>query len=163
MHRVGLGYDSHRFVDGRPLILGGVRIDHALGLAGHSDADAALHAITDALLGALGAGDIGECFPDTDPRWKDADSAAFVREAVRRADDAGCAVTGCDLTILAEAPKLSPYKDEMRKSIARLLDVEPEAVAVKAKTNEGMGWVGRGEGLAALAVVTLERADAPAS
>jgi 2-C-methyl-D-erythritol 4-phosphate cytidylyltransferase / 2-C-methyl-D-erythritol 2,4-cyclodiphosphate synthase len=156
MSRVGLGYDSHRFVAGRPLVLGGVRIEHTAGLAGHSDADAVLHAVTDAILGAIGVGDIGEHFPDTDSRWKGAASGVFVRHAVELARAAGMAVGNCDVTILCEAPKLSPHKAAIRGSIATLLGVAEERVSVKAKTNEGMGWVGRGEGLAALAVVAME-------
>lgn len=158
MSRVGLGYDSHRFAPGRPLMLGGVRIEHASGLAGHSDADAVLHAVTDAILGAIGAGDIGEHFPDTDPQWRGADSAIFVRRAMELARQAGLRVANCDVTVLCEAPKLTPHKAAMRQRIAELLGVGPDRVGVKAKTNEGMGWVGQGEGLAALAVVLLQSA-----
>ena len=156
MQRVGFGYDSHRFAEGRALVLGGVRIEHDRGLEGHSDADAALHAVTDAVLGALALGDIGSLFADTDPRWKGADSAVFVREAVRRAGEKGFAVANCDVTVLAEAPRLAPHRDAMRRNIAAALGVAPDAVSVKAKTNEGMGWIGRGEGVAALAVVMME-------
>lgn len=159
MTRVGFGYDSHRFAAGRPLVLGGVRVEHTVGLAGHSDADAVLHAVTDAVLGAIGAGDIGEHFPDADPRWRDVDSAVFVRHAMDLAHKAGCRVGNCDVTILCEAPRLSPYKASMRARVAELLCVSPDQVSVKAKTNEGMGWVGRGEGSAVFAVVLLE--DAP--
>jgi len=155
MSRIGLGYDSHRFVTGRPLVLGGVRIEHGRGLSGHSDADAALHAITDAILGAAAAGDIGEFFPDSDPRWAGADSAAFVRHAMSLAAAKGLRVANCDLTIVAEEPMLSRYKETMRAKIADLLGVGQEAVSVKAKTNEGMGFVGRGEGIAALAAVMM--------
>ena len=155
MQRVGFGYDSHRFVAGRPLVLGGVTIDHALGLDGHSDADAALHAITDAILGAIGSGDIGEHFDDSDPRWDGADSETFVRAAVAMAAERGLGVVNCDVTILAEQPKLTDYKPAMKARIASMLGVAPDRVAVKAKTNEGMGAVGRGEGLAAMAVVML--------
>lgn len=157
MPRIGLGYDSHRFAAGRPLVLGGVRIEHEQGLAGHSDADAALHALTDALLGALAAGDIGERFPDTDPRWAGADSATFVRQAVELARRQGWRVENADVTVLAERPKLSAHKPAMRERIAALLGVGAEAVSVKAKTNERMGFVGREEGIAALAVVCLEK------
>lgn len=157
MARVGLGYDSHRFAPGRRLVLGGVTIDHPLGLAGHSDADAALHAITDAILGAIGAGDIGEQFPDTDARFKDADSSRFVRAAMELAAAAGLAVVNCDVTIVTQQPKLSAHKPLMKARIAELLGVAPAAVAVKAKTNESMGWIGRGEGLAAMAVVLLDK------
>jgi len=159
MHRVGFGYDSHRFVEGRPLVLGGVQIEHARGLAGHSDADAVLHAVADAVLGATALGDIGELFGDTDPRWKDADSAVFVAEAVRLAARKGFAVGNCDVTVLAEAPKLSPHKDRMKTRVAELLGVAPDHVSIKAKTGEGLGSVGRGEGLAAVAVVMMEKAN----
>ena len=155
MQRIGFGFDSHRLVGGKDLMLGGVRIDHALGLAGHSDADAVLHAITDAILGAIGADDIGQQFPDTDPRWAEADSAVFVRRAVEMAAEQSCRVGNCDVTILAEQPKLGPHKAAMRRRIAELLGVCQTAVAVKAKTGEGMGFVGRGEGIAALAAVLL--------
>jgi 2-C-methyl-D-erythritol 2,4-cyclodiphosphate synthase len=155
MFRVGLGYDSHRFVAGRPLVLGGVRIEHEMGLAGHSDADAVLHAVTDAVLGAMAAGDIGELFPDTDPRWAGADSSIFLAEAVRLAARRGCRVANCDVTVLTEAPRLGPHKRRMAARIAELLGVSPDAVAVKAKTNEQMGALGRGEGLAAMAAVLL--------
>jgi 2-C-methyl-D-erythritol 4-phosphate cytidylyltransferase / 2-C-methyl-D-erythritol 2,4-cyclodiphosphate synthase len=166
MTRVGLGYDSHRFADGRdgsrakdgPLVLGGVRIEHSAGLAGHSDADAVLHAITDAILGAIGAGDIGEQFPDTEARWRGADSAVFVRHAVELARQAGLRVGNCDVTILCESPKLTPHKPAIRSRIAELLGVSPDRVGVKAKTNEGMGWIGNREGLAAMAVVTMQPA-----
>jgi 2-C-methyl-D-erythritol 2,4-cyclodiphosphate synthase len=155
MQRVGLGYDSHRFTSGRALILGGVRIDHPLGLEGHSDADAVLHAITDAILGAAGQGDIGELFPDTDPRLAGADSALFIRRAVEIAAAKGLAVGNCDVTVLAEEPRLGPHKAAMRARIAELLGVGVDAVAVKAKTNEGMGAIGRGEGIAVMAAVIL--------
>ena len=158
MSRVGLGYDSHRFAAGRPLVLGGVRVAHSAGLAGHSDADAVLHAVTDAILGAIGAGDIGEQFSDADRRWRGADSAVFVRRAMELAREAGFAVGNCDVTVLCESPKLSPYKAAMKARIAELLGVGKGQVSVKAKTNEGMGWIGRGEGLAALAVVLLQKA-----
>ena len=155
MFRVGFGYDSHRFQAGRELILGGVRIEHSAGLAGHSDADAVLHAVTDAVLGALAAGDIGEMFPNTDPRWAGADSSIFLAQAVRLADQRGCRVANCDVTVLAEAPKLGPYKRQMAERIAQLLGVGPDAVGVKAKTNEQMDAVGRREGIVALAAVLL--------
>ena len=155
MEKVGLGYDSHRFAAGRPLVLGGVGIEHDRGLAGHSDADAVLHALTDAVLGAIGAADIGEQFPDTDPRWAGADSSRFLAHAVRLAAEKGYRAVNADVTILAESPRLSAYKDKMRARIAELLGVGIEDVAVKAKTNEGMGLVGRGEGIAALAAVLL--------
>ena len=157
MQRIGMGYDSHRFAPGRPLVLGGVRIEHDLGLAGHSDADAALHALTDAILGALGEDDIGQHFPDSDPQWKDADSARFVRGAVDLARSRGWGVVNCDLTVVTESPRLGPHKRAMKLRIAELLGVAADQVAVKAKTNERMGWTGRGEGLAVLAAVLLEK------
>ncbi len=156
MFRVGFGYDSHRFSAQRPLMLAGVRVNSENGLAGHSDADVVLHAITDAILGPVTGEDIGEHFPDTDPQWKDADSSLFVKEAVRIAKLTGYRVGNCDVTVLAEKPRLSAYKLQMRTRIAELLEVAPEAVSVKAKTNEGMGFVGRGEGIVAMAVVTLQ-------
>ena len=155
MFRVGFGYDSHRFQAGRELVLGGVRIEHSAGLEGHSDADAVLHAVTDAVLGALAAGDIGEMFPNTDPRWAGADSSIFLAQAVRLADQRGCRVANCDVTVLAEAPKLGPYKRLMAERIAQLLGVPADAVGVKAKTNEQMDAVGRREGIVALAAVLL--------
>jgi len=156
MVRVGLGYDSHRLGPGRPLVLAGVRVPHDRGLLGHSDADAVLHAVTDAVLGAAGAGDIGELFPDTDPRWAGADSAAFLRRAMGIAAEAGLRPVNCDVTILAEAPRLAPHRQAMRESLAGLLGLPVSAVAVKAKTNEGMGFIGRGEGIAAAAVVLMQ-------
>lgn len=155
MDRIGFGYDSHRLAPGRKLMLGGVHIDGDVGLVGHSDADAVLHAITDAILGALAAGDIGEHFDDKDPRWAGAESAKFLEYAVSLANEAGYRVGNCDVTILAEQPKLSPYKPRMRARIAELLGVDMTDVSVKAKTNETMGFVGREEGIAAMAAVLL--------
>jgi 2-C-methyl-D-erythritol 4-phosphate cytidylyltransferase / 2-C-methyl-D-erythritol 2,4-cyclodiphosphate synthase len=137
-------------------MLGGLRVEYDKGLAGHSDADAVLHAVTDAVLGALAAGDIGELFPDSDPKWAGADSAAFVRRAAELTAEAGMQVGNCDVTILAEAPKLGPLKQAMAARIAELLACPADRVSVKAKTNEKMGFVGRGEGIAAAAVVILE-------
>ena len=161
MARIGLGYDSHRFAAGGPLVLAGVRIDHDRHLAGHSDGDAVLHAVTDAVLGAMAAGDIGELFPDSDPRWRGADSAVFIRRAAELADQRGCRVGNCDVTILTELPMLSPHRQRMRGRIAELLGIAIEAVSVKAKTAESMGAIGRGEGLAAMAIVMLTRTDQP--
>ncbi len=155
MNRIGTGYDSHRFQVGRPLWLAGVEIPSDLGLAGHSDADAVLHAVTDALLGALGEADIGEHFPDTDPRWANAASGQFVSHAIDLARQAGLVVGNCDVTILAEAPRLAPYKDAMKTTLAQLLEASPTRVAIKAKTNEGMGFVGRREGIAAMTAILL--------
>jgi 2-C-methyl-D-erythritol 2,4-cyclodiphosphate synthase len=158
--RVGIGYDSHRFAAGRPLRLGGVTVPHTHGLAGHSDGDVALHAIVDALLGAAALGDIGALFPDDDPRWKGADSGQFVRQAVERLAPLGLAVGQVDVTIIAERPRLAAHIPRMRAATATALGVAPEAVSVKAKSNEGMGWIGRGEGIAAVAVATLARTAA---
>jgi len=155
MDRIGFGYDSHRFQADRPLVLGGVRIDHDSGLAGHSDADAVLHAVTDAILGAIGAEDIGEHFPDSDPQWAGADSAAFVTRAVELAAAQAFRTANCDITVLAESPKLGPHKTPMQNRIAELLGIDAGLVCVKAKTNEGMGFIGRGEGIAAMAVILL--------
>jgi 2-C-methyl-D-erythritol 2,4-cyclodiphosphate synthase len=154
--RVGIGYDSHRFTDGRPLILGGVRIPHIQGLAGHSDADAVAHALTDAILGAAGAGDIGRLFPDTDPRWRDADSLELLARAHETVRARGYACVQADLTIIAEQPTLAPHVEGMAANLARQLGVSPGSVSVKAKTNERMGFIGRGEGLAVIAVATVE-------
>jgi 2-C-methyl-D-erythritol 2,4-cyclodiphosphate synthase len=151
----GIGWDSHRFVAGRPLILGGVAIEHELGLVGHSDADALTHAIIDALLGAAAMGDIGQHFPDTDERYRDADSMLLLRTVVATLTERGLAVTHVDATVVMERPKLAPYRDAIRAALADGLGVVPEHVNVKASTGEGMGFVGRGEGVAALAVATL--------
>src|SRR4051812_10725366 len=156
MIRVGIGYDSHRFVDGRPLVLGGIKIPHARGLAGHSDADAVAHALIDAILGAVAAGDIGQLFPDTDPRWKDANSMELLRTAHELVQARGYALAQADLTIITEQPKLSPHLGAMAARLAEHLGANPGSVSLKAKTNEGMGFVGRGEGIAVIAVATLE-------
>jgi 2-C-methyl-D-erythritol 2,4-cyclodiphosphate synthase len=158
MFHVGLGYDSHRFDPKRPLVLGGVRIDGAPGLAGHSDADAVLHAVTDAILGAAGLGDIGEQFPDTDPAYAGADSRVLLAKARDLAAGRGWRCVNCDVTVLAERPRLSGVKPAMAAAIAGLLGLGADAVSVKAKTNEGMGAIGRGEGIAVLAVVLMESA-----
>ncbi|HEY0363260.1 MAG TPA: 2-C-methyl-D-erythritol 2,4-cyclodiphosphate synthase [Solirubrobacteraceae bacterium] len=151
----GIGWDSHRLVAGRPLILGGVAIEHELGLVGHSDADALTHAIIDALLGAAAMGDIGQHFPDTEERFRDADSMLLLRTVVATLAERGLAVTHVDATVVMERPKLAPYRDAIRAALADGLGVGPEHVNVKASTGEGMGFVGRGEGIAALAVATL--------
>ncbi|OLD68612.1 MAG: 2-C-methyl-D-erythritol 2,4-cyclodiphosphate synthase [Candidatus Rokubacteria bacterium 13_1_20CM_70_15] len=153
--RVGIGYDSHRFADGRKLILGGVEIPHRQGLAGHSDADAVAHALTDALLGAAGLGDIGRLFPNTDPRWKDADSLQLLNQAFLKVVEAGHQFVHADITIIAERPKLGPHVDRMEEKLAEALLSAPAHVSVKAKTNEGMGWIGKGEGIAVIAVAVL--------
>jgi 2-C-methyl-D-erythritol 2,4-cyclodiphosphate synthase len=158
MIRVGIGYDSHRFQEGRPLILGGVIVPHSHGLIGHSDADAVAHALTDALLGAAGAGDIGRHFPDTDPRWTGADSIKLRHEAHAIALRKGWRFVQADVTVICERPKLGPYFEGMAVKLAEALEVSPEAIGLKAKTNEGMGFIGRGEGIAVIAVATVERA-----
>jgi 2-C-methyl-D-erythritol 2,4-cyclodiphosphate synthase len=153
----GIGWDSHRLVAGRPLVLGGVRIPFDRGLAGHSDADVLAHAVIDALLGAAGLGDIGEHFPDTDERWAGADSLALLRSVVALVGERGLRVAHVDATVVMERPKLGPHKAAIRESLADALRIGPERVNVKATTGEGMGFVGRGEGVAALAVATLAR------
>lgn len=159
--RVGSGHDTHRLAEGRPLILGGVRIDHPKGLVGHSDADAVLHAVTDALLGAAGLGDIGDAYPDTDPRWKDADSRLFLAETLVRLNQLGWRPVNMDVTVFAQEPKLGPVKAAIRDTLARLLGLPPDAVNVKAKTGEKVGHIGRGEAIGCHAVVLL-RANGPA-
>jgi 2-C-methyl-D-erythritol 2,4-cyclodiphosphate synthase len=156
--RFGIGYDAHRLVADRRLVLGGVEIEHELGLEGHSDADVLAHAIIDALLGAAGLGDIGAHFPDDDERWRDADSIDLVRRVASLLDDRGLAVVHVDATVMAEAPKLAPHREDMRMALSLALGVERGAVNVKATRGEGMGFVGRGEGIAALAVATIEPA-----
>ncbi|HEX6313771.1 MAG TPA: 2-C-methyl-D-erythritol 2,4-cyclodiphosphate synthase [Gemmatimonadaceae bacterium] len=159
--RVGLGYDSHRFSPGGPLILGGIAIPIDFSLASHSDGDAVAHAVTDAVLGAAALGDIGEMFPDTDPGLRGANSMEMLRAAVRRVRESGYAVVNADVVVVTETPKLGPYRDAMRSSLAEALQVGMADVNVKGKTNERMGWIGRGEGLACLATVTVTgRADA---
>ena len=152
----GIGWDSHRLVEGRPLILGGVEIPSERGLAGHSDADVLAHAIIDALLGAAGLGDIGEHFPDTDERWAGADSLALLRAVVEQVGAAGLVVAHVDCTVVMERPKLGPHKAVIRASLAQALGVALGCVNVKATTGEGMGFVGRGEGVAAMAVATVD-------
>lgn len=157
MFRVGQGYDVHQLVEGRPLILGGVIIPHSHGLLGHSDADALLHAITDAVLGAAALGDIGRHFPDTDARFKGADSRVLLREAVARVRAAGWQVMNVDATLIAQRPKLAPHIDAMCACIAADLGVEAGAVNVKGKTNEKLGYLGRCEAIEAQAVCLLMR------
>jgi len=153
--RVGTGFDAHRLVPGRPLMLGGVRIDHPRGLEGHSDGDCLLHAICDALLGALAAGDMGAHFPSADPRWKDAPSTVFLQAVARFVAQSGHLVGNVDATIIAQEPTLAPYLEPMRTCIAETLGVAVEAVSVKAKSPDGLGAMGRGEGIAAQAVVLV--------
>jgi 2-C-methyl-D-erythritol 2,4-cyclodiphosphate synthase len=156
--RCGIGYDSHRFGGEGPLVLGGVEIPGERALEGHSDADVVAHAVTDAVLGAAGLGDIGEHFPDDEPRHAGADSIALLAEALEAVAAPGWRVVNVDVSVLAERPHLGPFKAPMAKRLAGALGIEPAAVNVKAKSNEGMGFVGRGEGIAALAVAQLERA-----
>jgi 2-C-methyl-D-erythritol 2,4-cyclodiphosphate synthase len=155
----GIGYDCHRLVAGRPLIIGGVRIEHDRGLEGHSDADVLSHAVIDALLGAAALGDIGEHFPDTDPRYKDADSLVLLRVTVELLREAGCVPVHVDATVVMERPKLGPAKAEIRTRLAEALSLEPGQVSVKATRGEGMGFIGRGEGVAALAIATVRATE----
>jgi len=152
--RVGTGFDAHAFDEDRPLIIGGVLVPDAPGLGGHSDADVLSHAVTDALLGAAGLGDLGALYPATD-EWRDASSLSILADAAVRARDTGWFVTNVDCTVIAEYPKLGAFKDEMEVNLARALKVEPNAVSVKATTTDGLGFTGRGEGIAAQAVVLL--------
>lgn len=156
MIRIGQGVDIHPFAPDRPLILGGIRISDTGGLSGHSDADAVLHAVTDALLGAAGAGDIGHYFPSTDERWLNADSGVFVREAKRIIVEMKGKIANVDVTIIAERPKLAPHREAMVAAIAKLLDLPQGRVNVKATTTDHLGFVGRGEGVCAMAVVAVE-------
>jgi 2-C-methyl-D-erythritol 2,4-cyclodiphosphate synthase len=155
--RIGNGFDVHAFVAGRPLVLGGVVIAHERGLAGHSDADVLLHAVCDAILGALALGDIGLHFPDTDARWKDADSRALLRHVAALASARGWHIGNLDVTVIAEAPKLAPHVPAMRANLAGDLACDVGAISVKATTTERLGFAGRGEGIAALATVLLVR------
>jgi 2-C-methyl-D-erythritol 2,4-cyclodiphosphate synthase len=150
--RVGIGYDSHRFAPGRRLILGGVEIEHEVGLAGHSDADVVTHAVIDALLGAAGLGDLGAHFPPTEDRWRDADSLDLLRTVLGLLDGP---VTNVDVSVICERPRLGPHREEMERNLSTTLGAP---VSVKAATNEGMGWIGRGEGIACLAVALLDAA-----
>lgn len=155
MFRVGQGFDVHAFQEGRQLIIGGIEIPHTKGLVGHSDADVLLHAITDAALGAIGEGDIGRHFPDTDPKYKDADSAKLLEYIWKIVNDKGYILGNVDCTIMAQKPKMAPYIEQMRNRIAELLDANPSQVNVKATTTEKLGFVGREEGIAALATILL--------
>ncbi|MCT6924358.1 2-C-methyl-D-erythritol 2,4-cyclodiphosphate synthase [Metasolibacillus sp.] len=155
MFRVGQGYDVHAFAEGRKLILGGIEIPHERGLLGHSDADVLLHTITDAALGAIGEGDIGRHFPDTDPEWKDADSAELLQYIWKIVEEKGYVLGNVDATIMAQRPKMAPYIEPMRNRIAELLNADASQVNVKATTTEKLGFVGREEGIAALATILL--------
>ncbi|HTZ86584.1 MAG TPA: 2-C-methyl-D-erythritol 2,4-cyclodiphosphate synthase [Solirubrobacteraceae bacterium] len=152
---VGIGYDSHRLAAGRRLVIGGVELPSELGLEGHSDADVLAHAVTDAVLGAAGLGDIGQHFPDTDERWRGADSMQLLADVVESAHNAGFDVLNVDCTVVMERPKLAPHREQIAERLAAVLQVQPKRVNVKASTGEGIGFVGRGEGVAALAVASL--------
>ena len=156
MIHVGIGYDVHELVVGRRLILGGVDIPHTKGLDGHSDADALMHAITDAVLGAIGEGDIGQFFPNTDPRWKGAPSRIFLEEAARQVAVRNGRLVNVDASLIAQAPKLMPHVQAMKANIAAALGLDPKKVGIKATTNEKMGFVGREEGIAAMAVASVD-------
>jgi 2-C-methyl-D-erythritol 2,4-cyclodiphosphate synthase len=156
MVHVGIGYDVHALVSGRRLILGGVEIPHPKGLEGHSDADALLHAICDAILGAMGEADIGHFFPNSDPRWKDAPSRIFLEEAARQVQSRRGRIVNVDATVLAQAPKIYPHITQMKANVAAALQVNPRQVGIKATTNESLGFIGREEGIAAMAVATVD-------
>ncbi|RME96654.1 MAG: 2-C-methyl-D-erythritol 2,4-cyclodiphosphate synthase [Verrucomicrobia bacterium] len=156
MIHMGIGYDVHRLVEGRKLVLGGVEIPHDRGLEGHSDADVLIHAICDALFGALGESDIGHFFPNNDPRWRDQASSVFLKEAVRLIRLRGGRVINVDSTLIAEAPKIGPHIKKMKTHLSALLEIHPGRLAIKATTNEGLGFVGRGEGIAAMAVASVD-------
>jgi len=155
--RVGIGHDTHRLEAGRPLVLGGVRIEHARGLIGHSDADVVLHALTDALLGAAGLGDIGDAYPDTDSEFKDRDSSFFLHETLIRLNQKGYHVVNVDITVFAQEPRLGPLKTQMRRKLAELLTLDVDAVNVKAKTGEKVGAIGRGEAISCQAAVLIDK------
>lgn len=155
--RIGQGYDVHRLIEGRRLVLGGEVIPFDLGLDGFSDADVLLHALGDALLGAAALGDLGSHFPPGDAEWENADSSDLLRQILFLVGDAGYCVVNCDLTLIAEAPKLAPYASSIRRRLSNLLEIDIDAVGLKATTNEKLGWIGRGEGMAAIAVVLLRR------
>jgi 2-C-methyl-D-erythritol 2,4-cyclodiphosphate synthase len=156
MFHVGIGYDVHALVEGRKLVLGGVEIRHTRGLDGHSDADVLMHAICDAVLGALGEGDIGHLFPNTDPRWKGAPSRIFLHEAARLVAVRSGKLLNVDATIIAQEPKVYPHAAAMKRNIAEALEVNSQRIGIKATTNEHLGFIGRGEGIAAMAVAAVE-------
>lgn len=156
MIRTGIGFDIHRFATGRKLILGGVRIESDFGLAGHSDADVLCHAVMDALLGAVADGDIGAHFPDHDPRWKDADSLKMLATVGKRLKNKGAVIVNVDVSVLAEKPRLASYREKIRGRLAQALGMEESRISIKATTLEGLGALGRGEGIAAMAVATVD-------
>lgn len=157
--RSGIGYDSHRFAEGRPLILGGLEVPAERGLTGHSDADVLTHAVIDALLGAAGLGDIGQHFPDTDTKWAGADSMKLLAHVLELLDDLGYRPVHVDATVICEAPRLGGFREDIRETLGGALGLGPAGASVKFTTNEGMGFVGRGEGIAAMAVATVEQRD----
>ena len=159
MLRVGIGFDAHRLVKGRPLIIGGVRIPYDLGLSGHSDADVLIHAIIDGILGALAMGDIGIHFPDDDPAYKDIDSAILLRRVMELVKKEGYRINNLDNTIVAEMPKLTPHIPGMKERLSSILEILPGQINIKASTTEGMGVCGRGEGISAISVVSVVKAD----
>ena len=161
MYRIGQGYDVHRLVEGRDLWLCGVKIDHSLGLLGHSDAAVALHSLSDAILGALALRDIGYHFPDTDPRYKDADSKELLKEVVRKIKAKGYEIGNVDITICAERPKINPHIEKMQVVVAQCLDTDRDNVSIKATTTEKLGFTGREEGISAYAVALLKNVDGP--
>ena len=156
-HRVGIGFDSHRLVEGRKLLLGGVQISYSKGLQGHSDADVLFHALTDALLGAAGLGDIGMHFPDSDPQWKDASSKIFVQKTMENLRQRHWKVENVDLLLIAQEPRLAPYRSQIISNLSTLLEIPISAINLKATTTDHMGFIGRGEGIAAQAVVLLQK------
>jgi len=157
MFRIGQGFDVHQLTEGRPLIIGGITIPYEKGLLGHSDADVLLHTVSDACLGAIGEGDIGKHFPDTDPNFKDADSAKLMEHVWKLVKEKGYELVNADCTIIAQKPKMAPYIEQMRTRIAELLEAAPEQINVKATTTEKLGFTGRGEGIASQAVVLLKK------
>jgi 2-C-methyl-D-erythritol 2,4-cyclodiphosphate synthase len=159
MFRIGQGFDVHQLTEGRPLIIGGITIPYEKGLLGHSDADVLLHTISDACLGAIGEGDIGKHFPDTDPNFKDADSAKLMEQVWQLVKDRGYELVNADCTIIAQKPKMAPYIQPMKERIADLLNASPEQINVKATTTEKLGFTGRGEGIASQAVVLLKKVN----
>ena len=160
MIHAGIGYDVHPLAPGRKLVLGGVDIPHSRGLVGHSDADALMHAICDAVLGAIGEGDIGQLFPNTDPRWQGAASKVFLQEAARQVTFHNGRIINVDATVIAQEPKLMPHAAAMKINIAQALGIHPRKIGIKATTNEGLGFIGRGEGIAAMAVASVDLPDA---